>query len=261
MTRAGIFLFLAFAGSLLADTPTWQRELSPVIPGNFPPPRAYHASYRFGWSRFTAAYSSLTVAKPRRDQIQLSVEGATSGVVRPLYRLDAKNVSLANLSTLLPVRVSQTEVYRSKTIDTRMEFTDRGVTRLRMVTTDNTPAKAKRFEFPRLLDIYTAWLFLRSQRLKTGDAYNLVIYPGTEPFLANVRVLGREKLQVRAGKYNAIKGELKLQAIDDKLQLRPHTKFKRAFIWISDDSDRLVLRVQADIFVGSVWSELDKVVF
>ena len=45
------------------------------------------------------------------------------------------------------------------------------------------------------------------------------------------------------------------------MELQPHAKFKRAYIWLSDDPDRLVLRVQADIFVGSVWAELEKVSF
>jgi hypothetical protein len=43
------------------------------------------------------------------------------------------------------------------------------------------------------------------------------------------------------------------------MTLVPHGKFKRATAWISDDSDRLPLRMNAQIFVGSVWVELVKV--
>jgi hypothetical protein len=49
--------------------------------------------------------------------------------------------------------------------------------------------------------------------------------------------------------------------VDKNLQLAPHQKFKRAFIWVSDDRDRLVLKIQAEIFVGSVWCELQSVDF
>ena len=31
--------------------------------------------------------------------------------------------------------------------------------------------------------------------------------------------------------------------------------------FLADDPDRLVLKVQADIFIGSVWAELEKVSF
>jgi len=251
---------LFLTGGLFANTSTWQQTLSPVIPGGFPPPRPYHAVYRFGWSGFTAAFANTAVSKPEDGLLRLDVEGRTVGVVRALYRLDAKHTALADAATLLPIRATQTEVYRPKSIDTRMEFTDRDVTRFRAVT-PGTKYKPKRFEFPRPLDIFTAMLFIRSQRLEPGDTYNFVVYPGTAPYWASVRIIGPEKLEVRAAKYNAIKAELKLKAINDKLELQPHSKFKRAFIWISDDADRLVLRVQADIFVGSVWAELERVSF
>jgi hypothetical protein len=45
------------------------------------------------------------------------------------------------------------------------------------------------------------------------------------------------------------------------MQLEPHRKFKRASAWLSDDRDRLILKVQADIAVGSVWTELQTVEF
>ncbi len=40
------------------------------------------------------------------------------------------------------------------------------------------------------------------------------------------------------------------------LELEPHKKFKRAFAWLSDDRDRMLLKIEAEIFVGSVWCEL-----
>jgi hypothetical protein len=43
--------------------------------------------------------------------------------------------------------------------------------------------------------------------------------------------------------------------------LAPYPKFKRAYAWISDDADRLLLKVSGEIFVGSVWVELQSVKF
>ena len=43
------------------------------------------------------------------------------------------------------------------------------------------------------------------------------------------------------------------------MKLEPHGKFKHATGWLSDDADRLPLRMNAQIFVGSVWVELQKV--
>jgi hypothetical protein len=87
----------------------------------------------------------------------------------------------------------------------------------------------------------------------------MVVYPGTAPYLATVTVLGRERIKVRAGAYPAIKMDLRLQKVTDDMMLAPHGKFKHATAWMSDDTDRLPLRVNAQIFVGSVWVELVKV--
>ena len=79
------------------------------------------------------------------------------------------------------------------------------------------------------------------------------------PYLATITVLGRERIKVKAGTYPAIKVDLKLEKVTSDMKLEPHGKFKRATGWLSDDEDRLPLRMNAQIFVGSVWAELLKV--
>jgi hypothetical protein len=74
-------------------------------------------------------------------------------------------------------------------------------------------------------------------------------------------VLDHDKISVRAGSYNAIKVDLQLKKIGKDLELQPHKKFRRATIWISDDSDRLVLRIEAQVFIGTVFAELQSVHF
>ena len=72
---------------------------------------------------------------------------------------------------------------------------------------------------------------------------------------------GREKINVHAGNYNAIKMDLQLSKLDKNLDLQPHRKFRKATIWISDDPDRLVLRIEAQIFLGTIFAELQTVKF
>jgi hypothetical protein len=66
---------------------------------------------------------------------------------------------------------------------------------------------------------------------------------------------------VRAGTYNAIKLDLQLKRIGKNLELEPHRKFRRATIWVSDDAERLILRIEAQVFVGTVFAELQSVRF
>jgi len=109
--------------------------------------------------------------------------------------------------------------------------------------------------------LHSAALYLRSQPLKQGNVYRLAVYPTTNPYLAIIKVTGREKISVRAGAYNAIKLDLQLKHIGKHLELEPHKKFRRATIWVSDDNERLILRIEAQIFVGTVFAELQSVHF
>jgi Protein of unknown function (DUF3108) len=167
----------------------------------------------------------------------------------------------ASAGTLRPVETEQTENYRSKKVVTHLTFTNNGVTRVRTEGKAATEAKTRQFNFPNLFDLFSAMLYLRSQPLKDHSVYRVVAYPAASAYLATVTVVGHEKISVHAGNYSAIKLELQLKRIGKQRQLEPHRKFRRATIWVSDDVERLLLRIEAQIFVGTVFAELQSTHF
>jgi len=243
-------------GSLRAG---WQEELTAPEPGEFPPLRPVKLEYLCGWAGLKAGEVQARFSRPGLGICELEVKGGTTGLARALWRLDATHEARASILTLKPLAVRQEEVYRAQTVRTELEFDERGVTRLRESTAEQNPARHKRYDFPGLFDLQTALLFVRSQKLLTGQVYRIVVYPASNPYLATVTVLGRERIKVKAGIYPAIKVDLRLQKVASDMQLEPHGKFKRATGWISDDEDRLPLRLNAQIFVGTVSVELEKV--
>ena len=247
---------MAVSGTLRAD---WQGDLSSPQPGDFPPLRPVTLHYQCGWAGLSAGQIDVHLWRPDTGVGELDVKAATTGLTRALWRLDAAHEARASLASLKPISVRQKEVYRSQTVETNLDFDDSGVDQLRESTNEKNPARKKRFDFPNLYDLQTALLYVRSQSLETGKVYRIVVYPATSPYLATVTVLGREKIKVKAGSYPAIKMDLKLEKVTKDLSLVPHGKFKRATGWLSDDGDRLPLRLNAQIFVGSVWVELDKI--
>jgi hypothetical protein len=253
-------ILLAFStGAFAAD---WQATLSKEPAGTFPELRPLRASYRFGWSGVTAATGDIHFTKPSNDQFQLEGKGRTSGFVRALWKLDVTQRAVANSQTLAPIETEQSESYRSKKIVTHLTFTNSGVTRTR---TEGEGAAAKKttrdFSFPNLFDLHSAALYLRGQPLKKGSVYRLAVYPATNAYLATVTVTGREKISVRAGTYNAIKLDLRLKRVGKHLELEPHKKFRGATVWVSDDAERLILRIDAQVFVGTVFAELQSMRF
>jgi hypothetical protein len=260
IAKCAITILLAsWSGSFAAD---WQAKLSKEPAGNFPELRPLRASYRFGWSGVTAATGEIHFTKPSDDRFQLEGTGRTTGFVRALWKLDVTQRAIANSHTLAPIETQQSESYRSKKIVTHLAFTNSGVTRARTEGQgDKAETKSKQFVFPNLFDLHSAALYLRSQPLKEGSAYRLAVYPATNAYVAIIKVIGREKISVRAGTYNAIKLDLQLKRVGKHFELEPHKKFRRGTIWVSDDAERLVLRIDAQVFVGTVFAELQSVHF
>jgi len=253
-----IFAFLACCSSSLAEN--WEATLSKDPAGNFPELRSLRASYRFGWSGLTAATGDVHFTKPSEDKFQLDGTGRTIGLVRALWKFDVNYQAAASAGTLRPIETQQIENYRSKKIITYLTFTNNGVTRAR-TEGKGAEVKTRQFNFPNLFDLFSAMLYLRSQPLKDHSVYRVVAYPATNAYLATVTLIGREKISVHAGSYSAIKLDLQLKRIGKHRELEPHRKFRRATIWVSDDAERLLLRIEAQVFVGTVFAELQSLRF
>ena len=254
-----ILLTLASAGA--AAPPDWEKTVTTLPRGAFPNARPLIATYNFGWNDLVAANAVIQFGKIGA-QLQLEATGGTVGVVRALWKLDTHHLARADATTLRPASLHQVDVFSKKTVTTDVRFKGSDLERVR---TDNRTKKSpapKSFHFDgEIFDMHSALLYLRSQPLREGDTYRVVVYPATSPYLATLTVVGRPSLVVGAGTYQSIKLEVKLNKIGKKGELEPHKKFRRASVWVSDDADRLLLRVEASIFVGSVFAELQSVRF
>lgn len=256
---------LALAGWLLAAgaaiAADWRDSLSSPKPGPFPALPSLRAEYRFGWGALPAARAELDFSRTPQAGQQLVMTTATTGAVRALWQLDARHEATCRPVTLAPIQVQQTERYRDETHRVRATYDAAGVSRIRETQPAKgkaTPAKTKRFKCPNVFDLQSSLLFVRSQTLRKGEVYRLIVYPATDAYLAQVQVAGRERIRVAGRDWPAIRLDVKLQSIDRKLELGPHKKFRRASAWLSDDRDRVLLKANAEVFIGSVWVEMEK---
>ncbi len=220
------------------------------------------ANYSFGWSGFPGATAEVRLTKPSGNRLQFDGTVYTTGLVRSLWKFDATHTSTADAGSLHPREMKQVENVRNKKTVTSLAFDSSGVTSRETETPGKAAGpKIRRFDCPNLFDLYSALLYLRSQPLQDRNIQRIVVYPATSAYLATVTVLGRERLTGPTGAYNAIKLDLQLNKVGKTRELEPHRKFRRATVWLSDDSDRLLLKIQAQVFVGTVVVELQSVEF
>ena len=108
----------------------------------------------------------------------------------------------------------------------------------------------KKFEIPDgCHDILSAFYFARNadiSKVKIGDVINLNSFFDEEIFPMQVKVVGREVLKTKLGRIRCI-------------ALRPIIQKGRVFkeqedltMWVSDDLNRIPIRLQANVAVGSI---------
>jgi len=255
-----LYTALLFFTAFAVHAGDWREDLT-LKPGVFPPLRPLTVDYEFGWSGVTAANAKAKFSVTgTQNELQLTI--GTVGMARSMWKMDSRVTSVCDSLTLAPVSLVQVEEYSDETRSTKVTFTEKGAERFRMSTPpDKTPPKIKKFKLKDVHDMQSALLFIRSQPLAVGEKVKLCVYPGSSGYFAVIEVLKREKITVAGKQWDAIKCDLKLREVDKKFTLKTHSKFKNAVAWFSDDQDRLLLKIEAEVFIGKVWTELKKFEF
>jgi len=260
--HARIHLLFLAGLILLAPAPAafgeeWENSVGPMVRGSFPDMRPLRVQYAFGWNGFTAATAEIRLTKATDDQLQIEAAGHTVGLAKTLWNFEAKHLGLVDARTLHPIQVRETETVRAKKWTSELNYSSDGVISQRAEQRgESTKSKTREFHFPNIQSLDSALLYLRSKPLENGAVERIVVYPSTAGYLTTMIVLGREKITVASGSYDAIKLDVQLNKIGKKRELLPHKKFKKATVWLSDDPNRLVLRIEAQIFIGAVFAEL-----
>jgi hypothetical protein len=250
--------FFAITAAYGAETePPWASSVTTDKgPGKFPPPPNVHLTYRFGWSGITAAEADVRLVN-KDGTTKTTASGGTTGFARTLFKCDLDHECISQRESCLPVHIVQDEKYANQTVHTTIEFNSKSTTSLREVTPSKDPPKPKTLEFYPVYSLETALLWLRSQPLTDGEREVMVVYANNAAYLGAIRVVGRERIRIGQTERNAIKVEFNFKTIDQHLQLKTYKRFKSGRGWLSDDEYRLPLRVEADIFIGYVFAELE----
>ncbi len=108
---------------------------------------------------------------------------------------------------------------------------------------------------PNIQDMLSSFYFLRNNiditSLKKGDDKYVNLFFDNENYKFKLKFLGREVLKTKMGKIACLK-------------FRPYVQAERVFkeeesltVWISDDANRMPIKIKADILVGSIQADID----
>ena len=250
-----------------AVLPAWHGRVNTGAPGAFAPVRSFTAAYSVTWGGLQAAHvDAQCVSSAAAHEIRSTFKTSTTGAARVLYKLDAEQFSVVDRATLQPVYIEQSELNSRKHISARVDFTRNDAVRVErdLQKDPHDPSaigKPHRLHYPGLYDLQSTFLYLRSLPLATGDEKTIPVMTAGSPYLATVKVVGRNRVKTKAGEFAAIECSLQLEKIKKDGTLEPRKGFKSAHAWISDDANRMLVKAETEIFVGSVDLELEQVTY
>lgn len=100
------------------------------------------------------------------------------------------------------------------------------------------------------IDPFSVLFFFQGLPLKDGDIYEIPIANNTKILILRSEVEGREEINTPKGKKKAIRIHATTKYTGERL------KSGDLYFWFSDDEDRVLLKAQAKIQIGSVTADI-----
>ena len=216
------------------------------------------------WFKFRMSYSGFLKA----GEATLSVEGdtfnnntvyhitgygETTGPVGWIFGVEDHYESYVDQKTISPYRFVRKIDEGGHTKDKVIDF-DQNKHKAHVF--DRKHNKKETYETePSVHDMISAFYYLRNaldtDALKEGDETQLDMFFDQENFKFKLKFLGRDTIRTKFGKVKTLK-------------FRPYVMAGRVFkekesltLWVSDDKNKIPLRIKADLAVGSLKADLD----
>jgi hypothetical protein len=212
--------------------------------------------YSVGWEGITAASCAVTISR-RGDTYVIDAAARTYSGVDLLYKLryDAIGVISAKDFTSISLSIDHRENSRQKTIEMSFEPEQGTVSAVRGKGVIDPDKKHLSFEPNNMtLDPVGAAFLARSLDWTIGETKHFDVFNGKSRYFISLTAVERTTIEY--------KGEpRKVIAITPQVRnlttTKPKSKLRQAFIYVSDDNEREVLKIVSSVFIGSVTVELE----
>jgi hypothetical protein len=243
--------------------------LARTVAGTAEPPLATPANGLFPGESMTfvvalggveAGEAALAVGTPGkvdgREAIVVSSRVASSGAFRWVKEVDDELTSTIDLETGLPTKVIADVTFGAKRYHSEGTFQGalvdlawhKGDDRIRHTRYDFGAVDAH--------DAHTAMAAMRTWEGQPGETQRLYIVGGRRIWRTDVTWAGRETIGTQLGNQSAVRLDGESVRVTGRLEPEPGKKARTFSVWMSDDADRVPLKVIAHTELGDVVIEL-----
>ena len=206
--------------------------------------------YRLRYGIFTAAEANIRVEDTdikfdNRPVYHLVAEGRTAGAFNLMYKVRNRYDSYIDKTDLVPYLYTEDIHEASYKRNDKARFYQSE----KKVVTNTGTYKGDGQTF----DVLSAYYFARSldiSKLKQGDTFSMDYFLGDEISKMQIQYVGKESVKTSVGTFNCLKFNPSIQPG------RVFRKNSKLYLWITDDGNRIPVKAQVEIIVGSITMEL-----
>ena len=216
-----------------------------------------HLKYKLSYSNFlTAGYATMDVKKSNHNNnetFHVVGKGKTTGLINFFFKVRDNYETYMDKKTLLPYRFKRNINEGGYTKNKEILFDQVKHT---AIVTDKEKKKTKTYtNKDKVHDILSSLYYMRNtdiSKFKKGDEISLPIFIDEEIMNMKLRFLGRETIKTKFGKIKSAKF-MPLVASG-----RVFKEKESVTVWVSDDENKIPLRIKASLSVGSLRADLYK---
>ncbi|SCY28543.1 Protein of unknown function [Nonlabens sp. Hel1_33_55] len=212
--------------------------------------------FRIHYGMFNASYATLQVEDKKlngKDVYHLKGKGESTGLMHLFFKVDDRYESYVDRKSGKPYRFIRDIDEGGHTKDIQIDFNhDTG----KAVVNNKKKNRVNTMDIkPGTQDMISSFYHLRNivdhNNLQNGDEFILPMFFDNENYDFKMKFLEREIVKTKFGKIKALK-------------FRPYVQSGRVFeeeesltVWISDDENKIPLKIEAKLAVGSLTADLD----
>ncbi|MDA7797480.1 DUF3108 domain-containing protein [Flavobacteriaceae bacterium] len=211
---------------------------------------------RLHYGVFNASYASFTL---KRDTIgeqpvyHAKGFGETTGLARWFFKVEDYYESYFDEDTGAPYKFIRNINEGGYTKNIEIDF-DHDSNTAKVL--DKKKKELNEFKIePNVHDLVSSFYYLRNhypdKGLNVNETFNINMFFDNENYVFKLKYLGKERVNSKFGEVSCLK-------------FRPMVQSGRVFkeqesvtLWVSDDKNRLPIRLQADILIGSIKADLE----
>ncbi|WP_316816462.1 DUF3108 domain-containing protein [Pedobacter nyackensis] len=207
--------------------------------------------YKLKYGFITAAEGTLKVQESDlkfdgKPTFKLLVDGETSGTFDIFYKIRDHYDSYIDKNNLKPYFYQENIREGSYRRHDKARFQQENKKVVATQGTFTTPTT-------QTFDLVSAYYFARSldiSKMKSGDLVKLNYFLGDEINQLEIQFVGREVVKTKLGKIKCLKFSPSIKPG------RVFRKDSKLYLWITDDGNRVPVKAQVEIIVGSVTMEI-----